>query len=176
MNLYNILMQDDIESSIINNLEELLTIIPELKYTINFEHKHPHHHLDVWKHTLLALNLSEKDFDIRLSLLLHDIGKPWSYEEGEIRHFPNHPLVSSNISRNILTRLNYDDNYIDYICYLIRHHDSPITKEQIINNYDLVLKLYKIQTCDALAHHPDHLKKRKQYLIKTLIKINEVKS
>ena len=53
---------------------------------IGFEHKHPHHHLDVWNHTLLALSYSPKDFDIRLVLLLHDIGKPHSYQDEEIRH------------------------------------------------------------------------------------------
>ena len=36
-----------------------IQVIPELKNTIGFEHKHPHHHLDVWQHTLEVLkNLS----------------------------------------------------------------------------------------------------------------------
>ena len=51
MNIKEILMEDDIVKSINNNLEELLLLIPEIKYMIGFEHKHPHHHLDVWEHT-----------------------------------------------------------------------------------------------------------------------------
>lgn len=164
MNLQKILLSDNVVTTINNNMDYLLEIIPEIKYMINFEHKHPHHHLDVWNHTLYALSLSEKDFDIRLCLLLHDIGKPFSYIEGEIRHFYNHPKVSAEMSKVILERLNFDGEYIDYICYLIGHHDSPIKDEQIEKDYELCLKLYEIQKCDALAHHPDKLEKRKKYL------------
>ena len=65
--LYNILTSDNIEESIQNNLSYLLEIIPELKDMIDFPHNHPHHHLDVWNHTLYALSLSKRDFDVRLA-------------------------------------------------------------------------------------------------------------
>ena len=48
---------------------------------IGFDHKHPHHHLDVFNHTLYALSLSKKDFSIRMALLFHDISKPYCYVE-----------------------------------------------------------------------------------------------
>lgn len=166
MSLQEILLSDDIVESINNNMDYLLFVIPEIKNMIDFEHNHPHHHLDVWNHTLLALSLSEKDFDIRLSLLLHDIGKPFSYQDEEVRHFRNHAKVSSNMSKKILERLEFDNNYINYICYLIEQHDTPISDEQITNNYESCLKLLKIQRCDALAHHPDKLEKRKKYIDK----------
>lgn len=167
MKLETILLADDVVSSINNNLDYLLEIIPEIKYIIGFDHKHPHHHLDVWNHTLLALSMSKKDFDIRLALLLHDIGKPFSYQEGEIRHFKGHPLVSSNMAINILYRLGYDEDYIAYIGYLVKHHDTPINNNQLNNNLDICFKLFEIQRCDALAHHPDKLERRKKYLEET---------
>ena len=166
--LYEILTSNNILESINNNLDYLISIIPEIKNMIGFKHNHPHHHLDVFNHTLLALFLSENDFDIRLALLLHDIGKPFSYQDEEVRHFHNHANVSSNISRIILKRLGFKEEYIEEICYLIKYHDTPITIKQIENNYDLSYKLYKIQTCDALAHNPTKLKKRKEYLDSTL--------
>ena len=164
MNLQEILLSENIVESINNNIDYLLLIIPEIKNCIGFEQNHPHHHIDVWNHTLLALSLSEKDFDIRLCLLLHDIGKPFSYQDEEVRHFRNHAKVSAEISRNILNRLEYDKKYIEYICYLIENHDTKIEDNQINEDYELSLKLYKIQRCDALAHHPDKLDKRKDYL------------
>ena len=91
----------------------ILDLIPELKNTIGFEKKNPHHHLDVWNHTLLALSLSEKDFDIRLCLLLHDIGKPFSYQDEEVRHFHGHPEVSNKMSLEILNRLGYGEDFIN---------------------------------------------------------------
>lgn len=164
MSLQEILLSDDVVKSINDNIEYLLTIIPEIKNMIGFDQNHPHHHLDVWNHTLLALSLSKNDFDIRLSLLLHDIGKPFSYQDEEVRHFKNHASVSAGMSKKILSRLNFDKEYVDYISNLIFNHDTPITDEQIDKDYDLCLKLYEIQKCDTLAHHPDKLEKRKKYL------------
>lgn len=166
MNLKEILESNNIVESISDNLEYLLKIIPELKDMIGFEHKHPHHHLDVWNHTLYALNLSPNDFEIRLSLLLHDIGKPHSFIEGEVRHFPNHPLVSGEMTKSILTRLNYNNETIERICYLVKNHDNPINEEQVKNNRSLLYKRYIVQYCDAHAHNPDKLEKRVKYLNK----------
>ena len=162
--LYDILLAEDVVLAIKNNMDYLLDIIPELKYMMGFDHKHPHHHLDVWNHTLYALSLSNRDFEVRLALLLHDIGKPFSYQEGDVRHFKNHPEVSMKMTEDILRRLGFNRNYIKKICYLVKNHDNPITDDQINDDYDLVLKLYDVQYCDALAHHPDKLEKRKKYL------------
>ena len=164
MSLYDILLSDDVVSSIQENMDYLLKIIPEIKYMIGFSHKHPHHHLDVWEHTILAISLSKSDYDIRLALLFHDIGKPFSYQEGEIRHFKNHPQVSANMAKVILKRLNYEDSYIEKIYYLIKYHDTLITDLNINENYHLILKLFDIQKSDALAHNPLKLEKRKKYL------------
>ena len=53
------------------------------------------------------------------------------------------------------------------ICYLIKYHDDAITESDILNNYELACKRYQIQECDALAHHPEKLEKRKRYLERT---------
>ena len=163
--LYNILMDSDIINSIKKNQEVLLSLIPSLQSMIGFDHKHPHHRLDVWEHTLYALSLSEEKFDIRLSLLLHDIGKPICYtEEDGIRHFENHPQVSAQLARNILLNLGFNLEYVNKICFLIELHDTPITPEDIATNYDLTYLRFAIQKCDALAHNPAKLEKRQQYL------------
>ncbi len=162
--LENILNSDDVIKSIEENLDKLLLIIPEIKSMIGFKHNHPHHHLDVWHHTLLALFLSVKNFEIRLVLLLHDIGKPFCFTDGEVRHFKNHPEVSKNISKKILNRLGYDKDFINEVCYLIGEHDTKITQEEIEKNYNLSYKRYLIQWADALAHNPNKLERRKEYL------------
>ena len=171
--LYDILMSDNVTVSINDNLEMLLQIIPELKSMINFQHNHPHHHLDVWNHTLLALSISPKEFDIRLALLLHDIGKPHSYQDKEIRHFKGHPKVSSKISKEILKRLNFNEYEILELCYLIEKHDTRISDKDIIENNELAIKRFKIQICDALAHNPKKLEKRISYLKLIDYKINK---
>jgi tRNA nucleotidyltransferase (CCA-adding enzyme) len=179
MNLEEILLSDDVVKSINENLDDLEELIPEIKSMYGFEQHHPHHHLDVWNHTLYALSLSEKDFDIRLSLLLHDIGKPFSYQDKEVRHFKGHAMKSYEMSQKILTRLGYDREYVVYISYLVKNHDKKIPDQLIMENHELSLKLYKIQRCDALAHHPETLENRKKYLNETkkrlLLKKDNVK-
>ena len=172
--IYDILMDDNVVNKINENLGTLLMLIPELKPIIGFEHRHPHHHLDVWDHTLCALSNSIKDFDIRLVLLLHDIGKPFSYQEKEgIRHYKNHPKVSKEISKRILKRLEFKDTYIEEICNLIEKHDDIISNDDITNYPEQTNKLFEIQRCDALAHHPEKLEKRIKYLEKVKNKMSK---
>lgn len=162
--LEKILMSDCPIDSIYNNMDIMLRLIPEIKDMICFEHKHPEHHLDVWEHTLLAISLSPKDFETRLVLLLHDIGKPHSYQDKKVRHFKGHPRVSAAMSYHILKRLNFNDVEIEWLCYLIKEHDSPISKKEIANNRELAKKRFGIQFCDCLAHNPTKLEKRINYL------------
>lgn len=165
--LKEILTSEDIVYSIKNNKSILLNIIPELNATLNFDQKHPHHHLDVFNHTLLALSLSLNDFEIRLCLLLHDIGKPHSYQDGDVRHFKGHTLKSSQMAFSILKNLEYDYNFIEEVCYLVKMHDTPLTLEEIKSNYNLSYKRFLIQYCDCLAHNPLKLDKRIKYLKET---------
>ena len=164
MDIKDILLSNDVIKSINDNMDYLLDIIPEISYMIGFDQNNPHHHLDVWNHTLLALSLSKNDFDIRLCLLLHDIGKPFSYQDEKVRHFKNHQNVSSIMSNIILERLDYDIDYRNYICNLILLHDSRINDKLISEDYYFANTLYNIQYPDQLAHNPSMLEKRKEYL------------
>lgn len=173
--LFNILTSDNIVESINQNLDNILILIPEIKDMIGFNHNHPHHHLDVWNHTLLALSMSPNDFEIRLVLLLHDIGKPHSYQDEKIRHFRGHALKSAEMAFKILERLNFSEDEILELCYLIKEHDTLITEEEIENNRELMIKRFQIQCCDALAHNPTKLEKRKEYLLNINNKLNKNK-
>ena len=79
--LEGLLTSNNVVANINTNINTLLFFIPEIKYMMNFDQKHPCHNYDLWNHTLLTLynaeELSYNDFDTRLALLLHDIGKPF---------------------------------------------------------------------------------------------------
>ena len=136
----------------------IMTIIPELINSVFFKQNHPHHHLDVWNHTLLALDkLESNDLETNMALLLHDIGKPFSYQDEEVRHFHGHAKKSKELSKNILERLGYNKCFIDNVLYLIEHHDELIDPK---NTNSLSNKLLDIQYADAKAHHPDKILQR----------------
>lgn len=164
--LYKILMSLNVIDNINDNLNELLNLIPELKDMIGFEHNNPYHYLDVWNHTLSAIEYAPRDFELRVALLLHDIGKPHSYQDdGEVRHFKNHPKVSSEMAFNILTRLGFEEDEITKLCYLIKEHDNPITDQDIAEDKELAIFRFKIQFCDILAHSSLKQEERAKYLI-----------
>ena len=164
-NLEQILKGNDVATSLEENIEDLLEIIPEIKYMIGFEHKHPHHHLDVWQHTLEVIrNLNTRDQELNMAGLLHDIGKPFSYQDEEVRHFHGHPEVSYEMTREILTRLGYDEDFINRVSYLVRKHDTIIDVNNLDNTDEMVEKLLRLQYADAKSHHPDKVEKRIRFL------------
>ncbi len=149
-----------LSGSISANMDFLLAVIPELRFMVGFDHKHPHHHLDVWNHTLEVIRQVDSDLELRMAALLHDVGKPFSYQEGEVRHFHGHPEVSSRMTQIILKRLGYDDNFIQNVFYLVSMHDTPIDVDNLDNDFSLVEKRLQLQYADALSHHPDKIAKR----------------
>ena len=168
MSLEEILMSDDVSASINNNMDTMLSLIPEIAPCIGFEHKSPYHHLDVWEHTLLALSMAPMDFEARLVLLLHDIGKPLSYQvDGDIRHFRGHTSKSRELASGILERLGYSGEFASRVLKLIEGHDTPMTEEVIKADYDFAYKMFVVQECDSFAHKLDMLGSRIEYLGET---------
>ena len=128
----------------------IFEIVPELLDEKDFPQNNPWHIYDVWNHTKKVLENSKIDKEIRLVLLLHDIGKPHSYQDDEngIRHFRGHSQKSAEISEQILKRLGYSENEISQICFLIANHDKTIQPEVInADNLERYKKLLHIQYC-----------------------------
>ena len=164
--LKEILTADDVVKSINYNLDYLCSIIPQIRDMQLWDHKHPHHNDTVWEHTLKALSLSPIDFDVRLALLIHDIGTLFLFFEGDdgVRHFWGHAEKSAEIAKTVLKSIGFDDNYTEYISTLSRLHDEKITQENINKNRAFYEVLFQIQICDALAHNPEHNQKRIAYI------------
>ncbi len=143
------------------NGDIIMEHIPEIKAMVGFEHNHPHHHLDVWNHTLAVLdNLKDEDLELKMAGLLHDIGKPFSYKDGDVRHFHGHPEVSSKIANMILKRLEYDEEFVKNVVYLVKTHDTIIDPYNLDNTYNMVEKRLKLQYADAKAHSPSVVQKK----------------
>jgi len=170
--LNSYLLKNTPSKDLTENIEFLTKEIPSIKKMIDFPQNPPHHHLDVWKHTLLALDNSEKDLEIRMALLFHDIGKPVCYvdDEEKIRHFKGHEKESAYLAYINLKRLGYPQEFIDNIIYLVRLHDTAIEIEEVTkDSLPLEIKRLKIQYADALAHHPKKVEER----VKVLNEITE---
>ena len=165
--LETILKGNNVAKLLEDSIEDILMLIPEIKNMIGFEHNHPHHHLDVWQHTLEVITqLDTDDLELNMAALLHDIGKPFSYQDEEVRHFHGHPQVSYVMAKQILERLGYNEVFIKRVCFLVRNHDTIIDVNNPENNSEMIDKLLQLQYADAKAHHPDKVAKRIDFLNK----------
>ncbi len=136
--------------------------IPELKPMDGFKQNTPYHTLDVWRHTVKALTHCPPELILRLTILLHDIGKPQCYtEKNGIGHFYSHAIKSADMAREILTRLRYDSAVINEIQQLILIHGDKIQPDRksvktILRKtgQTTLMRLLKIKKADTLGKNP----------------------
>lgn len=138
---------------------KIFEIIPELKAEEGFDQKSAWHIYDVWEHTEVALSNSKQDREERVTLLLHDIGKPNCYQDdGDVRNFKGHAEKSAEMAEVILRRLGYNDSQIELLCWMIRNHSTTIDPNQVNkNNLKRINKLLDIQYCDTNAYNPEKI-------------------
>lgn len=163
-----IIMADNIERAldILEKSGVLDYIIPEWKATKGFDQKNSHHYLTVDEHIKKVVTLCEKDLELRMSALLHDIGKPQTFtvdEEGK-GHFYNHDIESAKMAEQILKRMKYSSKITLNIKNLVLYHlnnfknnGKKYVKKLIVEmGKDEILKLFKLMEADRLAHNPPY--------------------
>ncbi len=108
-------------------------IIPEIKPMIGMQQNNPNHCYTVWEHTVYSIISVTDNIILRLTMLFHDIAKPYCYTQDEngIGHFYGHPKYSSNIAAQILKRLEFDNAILDIVCKLIFYHDAQIPSKAV---------------------------------------------
>lgn len=99
--------------------------LPEFDACMETEQNTPHHCFTVGEHTLHALADIRADRVLRLTMLLHDIGKPVvkKTDENGRDHFKTHGPVGERMAQTILRRLKFDNDTIKKVCRLIKWHD-----------------------------------------------------
>lgn len=138
----------------------IFTIIPEFEPTLGFEQHSPHHIYDVYHHIIHSVENVENRSDLRLAMLLHDIGKPLTFtlDENNAGHFKTHPTVSSEIAQKVLNRLKLDNKTKNYVVEQILEHDNRFNPDRqgvrrfvCRHDYDFAIDHLKIQKADIMA-------------------------
>lgn len=112
--------------------ELIFYIIPELRQCDFTPQNTPHHCYNVYEHIAHSVSNINPISHLRMTMLLHDIGKPETITTDEygISHFKTHPSVSRQMSEKILRRLRFSKKDIKYICDLISQHDNRFPAEE----------------------------------------------
>jgi len=110
-------------------------ILPELLEGVGISQKRPgrHHTDDVFTHNLLSLKFCPStDPIIRLTALLHDVGKPkvMSKDKDDLVIFHNHEVAGAKIAGIICERLKFSRIDKERIVNLIRWHMFGVNENQ----------------------------------------------
>ena len=134
--------------------------LPEFDACMETEQNTPHHCLSVGLHTLQSLLNIRPDKVLRLTMFLHDIGKPAvkKTDENGRDHFKMHGPAGEKMASAILRRLKFDNDTISKVCRLIRWHDDRPAPDmcsvrRVVNRIgEDIFPLYlEVQRADMLA-------------------------
>lgn len=138
--------------------------IPELAPMQGFDQRNPHHIYDVWEHTLVSVISVRAELILRLTMLLHDIGKPacFTTDADGVGHFLGHMRISAEMADGILRRLKVDNETRETTVLLIKAHDVAMTPVSIriirrrLAQYGEtnLRRLLEVKRADTMAHSP----------------------
>ena len=137
-------------------------VLPEYDTIVGVEQHTPNHIYDVEEHTIRALQNVEADPILRLTMLLHDFGKPIVKKQDDGRDiFYKHPEVSAAICKEILKRLKFDNYTLDRVCRLVKWHglkylpnDRSVRRALNRVGQDIFDAFIKVQRADISAKNP----------------------
>lgn len=106
--------------------------LPEICHTWQFAQEGGRHQFDIFTHTKKAVALVPPTVVLRLTMLLHDIGKPFVWQRvGQQDRFPGHGLVGAQLAGKILERLRYDKKTIAQVQQLVAQHERLLTADDV---------------------------------------------
>lgn len=138
--------------------------LPELVPCFDFEQYNPWHCYDVYTHICKSVEAAEPEPELRLAMLLHDIGKPetFSFDEKGIGHFYGHGKAGARMAEEVVARLRLSGRQQQVILPVVEFHDIPLEPDRTLLRRRLhkfgksTLKdLIRAKRADCLAQNPE---------------------
>ena len=134
-------------------------VLPEFDVMMETPQHHPHHMYSVGEHTLKALEFTDPEKVLRLSVLFHDFGKPQARTTADgVDHFHGHAKISAQETVRIMRRLKFDNVTMDQVKRIVLYHDvRPQPDERQIRRLlhrageDIFPGLFQVMGADILA-------------------------
>lgn len=141
MELDKLLLGDSVEKGL-NLLWEsglMKFMIPELWLQYKFDQRTVHHDFVLHVHTIKVVEATPKDIELRWSALLHDIAKPFVYQDKGDRYiYPLHEVVGPELIEKIGKYLKWSNERREAVKDIVSNH---LKDESPLRQYDNVSKL-----------------------------------
>ncbi len=132
-NAFNVLMEYP---------DVLSVFIPEIAPAVNHKQYGKKHAYDIWEHICHTVDTIPDDKILRLTMLLHDLGKVPTHKLNEAGDstFKNHAPIGGEMAKEILKRLRFDKKTITRVSFLVGNHDFEPTETKIQLKHHLKTK------------------------------------
>ena len=119
---------------------------------------------DVWVHTLIMLEglPPHPPLSLALGVLLHDVGKPSTFQIADRIRFNGHVEAGVAVSRQLLSRLRYPNDLIAEVEALVANHmrfgdlsrmrESTLKRFLRLPNFDQHLELHRLDCSSSHGH------------------------
>ncbi|MEI6580282.1 MAG: HD domain-containing protein [Eubacteriales bacterium] len=127
--LIKLICGTEVERINLDYREVLFQIIPELEVTNNFDQCDDKKHIfDVYGHIAHSVSIIKNEPELRMTMLLHDSGKPacFTLDEKGIGCFHGHAAAGEEIARKVLQDLKFSKKFTEEVTQLIHYHDIPV--------------------------------------------------
>ncbi|MDE6385744.1 MAG: CCA tRNA nucleotidyltransferase [Eubacterium sp.] len=161
------LLIGDYAMQVLDEYREVIgVIIPELKPTFDCGQNNPWHIYNVYGHIIHAVHAAPKDMIIRLTMLLHDIGKPQvkTTDDRGIDHFKTHATMGAEIAKKVLKRFKVSNEIFEKVTTLIYYHQGVENVDNIrVKRWlakigeDYTRALFQVRVADLYAHNPEKI-------------------
>ncbi len=149
--------------NVLNEFRQVIgVIIPQLIPSFNCAQKTPWHTYTVYEHIIHSVDFAPRDPVIRLTMLLHDIGKPSVKltDENGRDHFKTHADAGEKIAAEVLSKLKVSNNIYNKVTTLIKYHQSVENVNDVkIKHWfnkigeEYTLSLFDVRIADLKAHN-----------------------
>lgn len=142
-------------------LEVLLPEVAKMKGVAQPPEFHPEG--DVWIHTRMMLGMMERPTPtLALGVLLHDVGKPPTFQVADRIRFNEHSEVGAVMAEEICRRLRLANDETERVAALVRNHlrfkDAPKMRTSTFKRFismDGFAEHLELHRLDCLASHGD---------------------
>ncbi len=168
----NRILCGDCENVIREYYDVISVFLPELAQCYKFDQHTKYHDRDVLEHIIAATAAIEPVLHLRITMMLHDIGKPMYFTMGEdgVGHFKGHAKGSMMIAEKFLKRLKYSNEITEKVMLLIKTHDIPIENrgpliKRYLNRYgeDMFFDMVKVHIADDMGKSSEFRSRIKTY-------------
>ena len=146
---------------------------PEWDAMMECEQNTEHHAYTVGEHTIRVMEEVPSERNLRLAALLHDVAKPVCKKTDDkgVDHFIGHPTLGGEMAKEILRRLKFDNDTINYVSAMAGYHDerpaaTPRNIRRLVSlvGADLMPDLLVLKRADTLGQSEFQRDEKLKYL------------